>query len=139
MYLYKQSYGANGKNFTKKGHVQNNGFTDAHANKLKKTKVLNQDFRKVMKSNDRTDVLQYLDPPYVVGGDTYKTHGVTPKEVCDAVKKIKKADVIVSYDNRPEVRNACKGLKMSTISFKYSDPVNGGVSNNLKKELLITN
>jgi len=139
MYLHKHSYGADAKSFVKKG-FRNNGFTDEHAKKLNKTKVLNQDFRKVMKSNDKSDVLQYLDPPYVVGGDTYKVHGVTPKEVCDSVKKLKKAKAIISYDNNSKVKNQCKGLKMSTISFQYVVANKKGVKNNKKsKELLITN
>lgn len=139
MVLFKHSFGADGKSYVKHHGLRNNTFSDKHAEKLKKTKVLNQDFRKVVSSHDRADVLQYLDPPYVVGGDTYKVHGVTPKEVCDSVKKLKKAKVIISYDNHSEVRNQCKGLKFSTISFKYADTKNGGISNKLKKELLITN
>ena len=82
----------------------------------------------------------YLDAPYVKGGENYKTHGVTPKEVCDSVKN-SKAKVIISYDKNAEVRKACKnkGFKFNTISFKYSDPKNGGVSNKKKTEYLITN
>ncbi len=137
MLLYKHSYGADGKNFANHHGLRNNTFTEEHAQKLKKTRVYNKDFRKVMK--DRSDVLIYLDPPYVVGGDNYKEHGVTPKEVCDSVKKLKKAKAIISYDKNSKVKKQCKGLKFKTISFKYSDPKNGGISNKLKKELLITN
>ena len=139
MVLFKHSFGADGKAFANHHGLRNNTFTDKHVNKLKKTKVLNRDFKSVVKNNDRPDVIQYLDPPYIVGGDTYKVHGVTPKEVCDSVRKLKKAKAIISYDNHPEVKKQCKGLKISSISFKYSDPKNGGISNKLKKELLITN
>ncbi len=139
MYLYKQSYGAMGKNFTNKGHIQNNNFTQEHAEKLKKTKVLNQDFKSVVKNNDKSKVVIFLDPPYVKGGENYKTHGVTPKEVCDSVKRLKRAKALITYDNNAEVKKSCKGLNFSSVSFKYSDAKNGGISNKLKKELLITN
>ena len=137
MVLYKHSFGADGKSFANHHGLRNNTFTEKHADKLKRTKVYNKDFKKVMR--DEPNILIYLDPPYVKGGDTYQVHGVNPKEVCDSVKKLKKANAIISYDNNSEVKRQCKGLKMHTISFKYSDAKNGGISNKLKKELLITN
>ena len=140
MVLHKHSFGADGKYYANHHGLRNNTFTDLHAEKLKKTTVLNQDFRAVMRKYDTNNkTVIYLDPPYVKGGDNYKIHGVTPKEVCDAVKKLKKAKAIISYDNNPEVKRSCKGLKISTISFKYSDPKNGGISNKKKTELLIKN
>ena len=137
MVLYKHSFGADGKSYAKHHGLRNNNFTDAHADKLKNTIILNKDFRDVMQ--DKENVLIYLDPPYVVGGETYKIHGVTPKEVCDSVKSLKKAKAIISYDKNAEVKKACRGLNFNTISFKYSDVKNGGISNDLKKELLSTN
>ena len=141
MNLFKHSFGADGRAFANHHGLRNNTFTDAHAEKLKKTTVLNQDFRKVVnkyKGSPKTVI--YLDAPYVKGGDTYKVHGVTPKEVCDSVKKAK-AKVVISYDKNAEVKKSCsnKGLKFHTVSFKYSDPNKGGISNKLKQEYLITN
>jgi DNA adenine methylase len=139
MVLFKHSFGADGKSYANHHGLRNNNFSDKHAEKLKKTTVLNQDFRKVMKSYDKKGVIQYLDPPYVVQGKTYKIHGVNAWEVCEAMKDLKHAKAVLSYDIHSEVRKACKGLKFSKIKFKYQDPKKGGISNNLKSEYLIKN
>jgi DNA adenine methylase len=55
---------------------------DDYKEKLKNTTILNQDYKAVMKKYDSPKTLHYLDPPYVVGGKSYKVHGVTPEEVC---------------------------------------------------------
>ncbi len=132
--LQKHSFSGTGI-FAKKDHKFNNNFNGNHSEKLKKTRITNQDFRKVIKSNDKKETLIYLDPPYVVGGKTYKTHGVTPKDVCDSVKKLKKAKVSISYDVHKDVKKSCKGLKFHHIKLPYS----AGKTRYMKTEYLITN
>lgn len=106
--------------------------------KLKNTTITNQDFKKTMEKHDSKDTFHYLDPPYVKGGQIYKEHKITPKEVCEVVKKMK-GKVILSYDNSPEVRKACKGLKFKKIDHSYilNKQKTGGIKP--VKELLITN
>lgn len=139
--MYKHSFSGTGNSFVEKGHKFNTELlTEQHKEKLKKTKILNQDFRKVLNKYNRRGNLIYLDPPYVKAGSAYKKHGITPQEVCDAVKKVKKAKVFLSYDNNPEVRRDCKGLKKHKISVPYSNPKGGTYSNkNGKTELLLEN
>ena len=87
--------------------------------KLKNAKIFNSDFRKIMQKYDSKETLHYLDPPYVKNGEIYTEHGVTPKEVCDTVKKMK-GKVILSYDNNPITRKACKGLKFHKVRTIYT-------------------
>ena len=137
MQMFKHSFGGNGTSYADKGgKTMNNLMKDSHSKKLKNTKVFNEDFKKIAKRYDKKGVVQYWDPPYVKGSDGYQTKGVTPKEVCDCAKELKNAKLIISYDNNPKVRKACKGLKFGSISFDYS----ASEKNNGKhKELLITN
>jgi len=107
-----------------------------YKNKLKNTSIVNQDFKKVMEKNDSKNTLHYLDPPYYGSDGVYKERGVTPKEVCEVVKKMK-GKVILSYNDHPKVRKACKGLKFKKVDTKYTLSSN---SNNKKaKEVLISN
>ena len=135
---YKHSFGGTGQGYADKGGKNfNNKFGQAHIDKLKKTTILNEDFRKVMKRYDKKGVVQYLDPPYIKAGKAYEKHGVTAEEVCNAVKDLKQAKAVISYDIHPEVRKHCKGgkLKFHTIKLPYS----AGDKKYLKSEYLITN
>jgi len=145
-YLNKLSFGSNGTNYggEKKYHHKSktvgvkyqNTHKDDYKEKLKNTQITSQDFKQVMKKADSKKTVHFLDPPYFGADKMYKERGVTPKEVCDTAKKMK-GQVIITYNNHPEVRKACKGLKMQKISSRYTLGAN---SNNTKsKELLITN
>lgn len=136
--LTKHSFGTQGPHASyahKNRHYNNVQVTPIHKKKLNKTLILNQDFKKVAKDYDKPGVLQYLDPPYFKQGDAYRHHGVTPEEVCSTAKSLKKAKVVISYDNHPRVKQACKGLKIKNLYVPYSA---SGLSKG-KKELLITN
>ena len=118
--LHKHGYGGLPQFYAdKNGRKFNNTIDEKNIEKLKKTKVLCQDYKKVMEKYDSKDTLHYLDPPYVEAGGAYLTHGVTPKEVCEVAKKMK-GKVVISYDKNPEVRKACKGLKFRNLSIVYT-------------------
>lgn len=146
-YLNKLSFGSNNRNFggEKKYHKKSKEvgikYQKQHQkdykDKLKNTKILSQDFEAVMKNNDSKDTFHYLDPPYVGSEKVYKENdSVTPERVCSVSKKMK-GKVMISYNNHPKVRNACKGLKISKINTRYTL---GADSNNKKgSEVLITN
>jgi len=133
--LHKHGYGGLPQFYAdKNGRKFNNTMDERNSEKLKKTKVLCQDYKKVMEKHDSKDTLFYLDPPYVEAGGAYLTHGVTPKEVCEVAKKMK-GKVVISYDKNKEVRKACKGLKFRKLEIPYT------ASKNKRKaeEYLITN
>lgn len=134
--IYKNSYGAIGKSYAKSRNYKNQ-FDDQHIEKLSKTTVLNQDYKKVIQKNANKNSLVYMDPPYVEAGNSYITHGVTPEEVCNVAQKIK-GKVAISYDNNQTVKKSCqrKGLKFRKITVPYTAKKGKTVK---KQELLITN
>lgn len=128
MYLNKFSFGSQGTSYAvskAKRKSKDTGVTyqkkhkDDYKDKMKKTAVLNEDFKKVMKRYDSKETFHYLDPPYVIGGQSYEVNGVTPEEVC-AVAKSMDGKVLISYDNHPKVRKACRGLRIRKVHTKYS-------------------
>lgn len=144
-YLNKLSFGSGMTSFADKkfsgrgtketGITYQKAHQEEYKEKLKNTSVTSSDFKEVMKKSDSKETVHFLDPPYVKGSEIYKEKGVTPQEVCDTAKKMK-GQVIITYDNHPDVRKACKGLKMSKISSRFTL---GADSNNKKSsELLIT-
>jgi len=133
--LYKHGFSGSLTGYAKKNRKFNNPLTEEHTKKLRKTLINNKDFRNVALEYDKKGVVQYWDPPYVEGGKNYATKGVTPEEVCNIAKKIKKAKVFISYDNNKRVKKACKGLKFKKIKVPYS----AGNFRGEKTELLITN
>ena len=56
--------------------------------KLKKTKILNQDFKTVVKKHDNKDSFTYLDPPFHESRE-YSAGKVDPKEICELAKEAK--------------------------------------------------
>ena len=145
-YLNKLSFGADEKSFGGKkkyyykrkdvGIIYQNNHKVDYKEKLKNTRVTAQDFKAVMKKNDSNKTVHFLDPPYFGHDKMYKEKGVTPKDVCDTAKKMK-GQVIITYNDHPEVRKACVGLRKERVSSRYTI---GADSNNHKsKELLMTN
>ena len=105
--------------------------------KLKKTKILNQDYRTVVKKHDSKDSFIYLDPPFVDTND-YGQKKVEPEDVCRLAKEVK-GNVMVSYNDHKRVRKACKGLKIRKVETSYEMQKSMTGQPKKVKELLITN
>lgn len=95
---------------------------EIYQEKLRSTKILNQDWKTVADKHctGSKDVC-FLDPPYVKKSFKYREEGVTPKEVCEWANTAK-AKVLITYDDRPEVKRACdlKNLHIKKLPIKYS-------------------
>lgn len=145
-YLNKLSFGAGGTSFggKKKYHKKSkdvgvkyqNAHKEDYKEKLKNTTVLNQDFSSVMKKYDSAQTFHYLDPPYVGSDKVYKERGVTPEQVCTVARKMR-GKVMISYNDHPAVRRACKGLRFSKVETRYT--LSANTNNKKAKEVLITN
>ncbi len=105
--------------------------------KLKKTKITNQDFQTVVKKHDSKDTFTYMDPPYPQT-HKYNHHEVDPKDVCALAKKAL-GKVMISYNDIPEVREACKGLNIKKVDTNYEIQKATTNRGQKAKELLITN
>jgi len=141
-YLNRLSFGSGGTSYPNKkfhkGSKIDNKYQKSHKQdyqeKLKNTNITSQDFKQVMKKADSKKTVHFLDPPYYEQDSMYKEKGVTPKDVCDMARKMK-GQVIITYNDHPEVRKSCRGMKQRKISSRYTLSPN---SNNKKsKELLI--
>lgn len=109
--------------------------------KLKKTKVTNKDFCDVMKDHDSIDTFHYLDPPYWETQKRYNLPKVHPNDIVGCSSRMK-GNVLITYDNNPEVRKAFRGWRVEKVATKYelqsSNPNARGVKKDVT-ELLIMN
>lgn len=111
---------------------------------LKRTRFENLDFRKAFEKHDAPGVLTYADPPYPKTAQPYRPQAkervqVDPRSVCDLARKAK-GFVLISYNDLPEIREACKGLYIKSIPVRYrSMRVNRGKNVPESRELLISN
>lgn len=155
-YLNKLSFGGKNMNYamskTRGSEAQKRRFPDkkslgmsyqkAHKDdykdKLKSTTILNQDFEKVMQNYDSKTTFHYLDPPYVGTEKVYKENkDISAERVCSVAKKMK-GKVMISYNDHPVVRKACKGMRFNKVSTYYSMNAKSNKKQG-NKEVLITN
>lgn len=133
-----------GKRFRENDKTFGIKYQKSHKNdykeKLKETKILSEDYKKVIKryGNNKKSFI-YADPPYVGTEKVYKEHeGVTPEDVCKIAKSID-GKMLISYNDHPRVRKACRGLHINKINTKYTLGADNKSKNAKAKELLITN
>lgn len=141
MYLTWNSFGSNRRSYAGQSHRnwKSPAFfdrIDAIKDRLKKVKVLNQDFRKVIKKYDSPTTLFYLDPPYEETRD-YEHNGIEPEEIYEALKGVQ-GKFILSYNNSKKMKDLFKGYNIKKKLVHYQR--NNYNDNSIKKyELIITN
>jgi DNA adenine methylase len=147
LYLSKFSYSGNRKSYwgekedKRKAGMRHGEVIKRNAEryiaKFKKTHILNEDFRNVIRKYDSPKTLFYLDPPYSEQdkGWGYDEGGtLTPTDIENALRNIK-GKFILSYDNSPLVREAFKNYHIKRIKTIYE--LSG--ERQEKTELLISN
>lgn len=105
--------------------------------KLKRTTILNQDYKKVIQKYDSPDTFIYLDPPYSELNPKwgYTENSITPEELVEVLKNIK-GKFLMTYDyNKKNVDLFKQFFNVKTIDQIYE------LSGKRKeaKELIITN
>ncbi len=139
----KRAYGSDmDKAFLSTGKMDNNGSKfkescDNHKDKLKQAKMLNKDYKDVIKKYDSKDTLCYIDPPYA---DThgYKHDNIPPEEVARLVKTMK-GKAIISYKNDSRARKAFSGLNVHKINTRHELQRKQTGTHKDVSELIITN
>lgn len=113
---------------------------DDYKEKLKNTKVLSEDYKKVIKKyGNKKSSFVYADPPYVGTEKVYKEHeGVTPEDVCKIAKSIE-GKMLISYNDVPRVRHACRGKGMYIKKVQTNYTLGANSNSKSAKELLIAN
>ena len=111
--------------------------------RLKDVRILNQDWKSVIKKYDSPTALIYLDPPYSTAADRkdYNDNDITPAEIINFLKGVK-GKFILSYDKNAEMRKLAReaGFKIMTVSTTYNRPAGkGAASRETKQEFIIRN
>lgn len=112
---------------------------EKYKERLKDVRVLNQDYKTVIRKYDNPNALIYLDPPYstAVGRKDYNNNDVPIEELINFLKTVK-GKFILSYDNNSSARRLARqaGFKVMNVMTEYNDGAGGRMD---KKELIIRN
>lgn len=137
----KTSYGCQRRTYSpnKNSIVNHKKQCGAQQAKLNATKIHNNDFKNVIKKHNRKDTFAYIDPPYVGSEKVYKlNNGVNPEKICNSLKGFK-GKFLLSYNDDPRVKKACKDFKIKKIDTKYELQRSSTGQTKPVKELLIKN
>lgn len=143
VYVTKASFGCIGERFNNLGRGGSNSIQnyDRQVKKLKSAKLVQGDYRKLIRQHDSKDTFFYLDPPYHETSCSYPegSCAVTPQDVLKSVRGMK-GKFILSYNNHPEVRELfCNKYKCSVVQTRYTNNKLIHAHKQQRKELIIKN
>jgi DNA adenine methylase len=113
----RQSYMGLIGNYAKTDRISHTTY-NVMSDRLKHVKIYNKDFGWIIKKFDSTGTFFYLDPPYENKDESDYTHYISPEDVYEHIKNIK-GRFMLSYNNRPNIRNIFKEFRIKKISTKY--------------------
>jgi DNA adenine methylase len=108
-----------------------------YAEYMKNTKVLNQDYKSVIKSNDSKDTYFYLDPPYESSKGLYTKSEFNYEELADVLSKVK-GKFVLSLNDSPNIRNIFKQFKIRGIRVEGGGDKES-IGEKTRKEVIIKN
>jgi DNA adenine methylase len=109
---------------------------DVYQERMKGTKILNKDYRAVIKKYDSPDTFFYLDPPYENSEELYEEGTMDFEDMRRVLDKVK-GKWLLSINNSKRIRDVFKGYNMRRIVVKAKGNDSMGVKN--RSELLISN
>jgi DNA adenine methylase len=134
--LYRLSFMGRGKYYGV--HPTISSDYNKHKERLKKTLILNKNYKDVIEKYDSPTTFFYLDPPYE---GSNKTHYDFPEfdflELFEILKNIK-GYFLLSYNYSIDVIKLFKDFNIQIIKTRYGSGTKGG-QDKIKKELLISN
>ena len=152
--ISKQSFRSDRKSFapSKYDELMTRGGKGASLSKfherLKNTRILNQDYKTVIKKYDSPTTFFYLDPPYSTAkaSNDYNDNDVPIEELINILKSIK-GKFILSYDVNPLAKKLAReaGFKVMSVKTTYNAPPGMGIKDRInsnsstKTELIIRN
>ena len=107
-------------------------------NKLKKVKVLNQDYKKVIKKYDNYDAFIFLDPPYENSNRLYEKNRIDYEEMRDLLQNIQ-GKFLLTINDSPKIRKIFNNFKIKKIDVKGEGGQDKFLGGKTRKELIITN
>jgi DNA adenine methylase len=108
-----------------------------YAEYMKNTKILNQDYKSVIRSNDSPTTFFYLDPPYESSKKIYEKDKINYDEMANILSKVK-GKFVLSLNDSANIRNIFKQFKVSSVTAGGSNNKMGPGAN-IRKELIIKN
>ena len=110
-----------------------------YKDRLKNTRILNQDYKSVINKYDNPNAFIYLDPPYstAAANKDYNDNDIKIEDIINVLKGVK-GKFILSYDNNPTAKRLAReaGFKVMNVKTQYNDGRGGDI---MKTELIIRN
>ena len=107
-----------------------------YAEYMKNTKVLNQDYKSVIRSNDSKDTFFYLDPPYESSKGLYSNSVMNYNELANVLSKVK-GKFILSLNDSANIRDIFKQFNIQGVTA--GGVSNDGIGTGTRKEIIIKN
>ena len=122
MFGNRQSYTIRHSNVKSRGIILKTNY-QFYREKMAKTIILNEDYKKVIKKYDKSDTLFYLDPPYSEQKTNWGYNqglSITPNELLMVLRKIK-GYFLMSYDYSLENKKMFeKYFKVQIVKTRYN-------------------
>jgi len=90
---------------------------EEYKRRLRGTKILNQDYKKILKKYDSPATLFYLDPPYEKSKGLYDDYQMDYEELQQIVRSLK-GYVAISMNDSPNIRRIFKNYNIVKIDEK---------------------
>tara|TARA_R110001606_G_C15397441_1_gene652379 strand:- start:59 stop:757 length:699 start_codon:yes stop_codon:yes gene_type:complete len=127
------------ENYARTGAAGRDKDMTKYKERLKNTRILNQDYKSVIKKYDNPNAFIYLDPPYSTASANkdYNDNDIKIEDIINVLKGVK-GKFILSYDNIPLAKKLAReaGFKVMNVKTQYNDGRGGDI---MKTELIIRN
>ena len=111
-----------------------------YAEYMKNTKVLNQDYKSVIRNNDSKDTFFYLDPPYESSKGLYSKSEFNYEELANVLSKVK-GKFVLSLNDSANIRNLFKqfNIRGITVGGGGTNQPMQSIGSKPRKEVIIKN
>jgi len=134
LYLSKNSFAANRKNYARKKQP-NFSKSSEYKTRLRGVVIRNQDWKTVVKKYDSPSTFFFLDPPYESVGADWGYQPFSAAQLVPVLKKIK-GKFLLTFEDSTKNRKAFKQFKTRTIRTTYTAAPTGATK---KTELIVSN
>ena len=103
-----------GKIYYNHSHFKKIKNIEEYKKRLRGTKILNQDYKRILKSHDSPSTLFYLDPPYEKSKGLYEDYSIDYEEMERVIRSLK-GFVAISLNDSPKIRRIFKDYNIVKI------------------------
>lgn len=133
LYLKKNSFFGQMTHFSirDKDKIIHSDIMNYH-DRMKNTKVYNKSYESIIKQFDSPNTLFYLDPPYEKSEGLYENPDIDYIKLANILKNIK-GKVLLSINYNKEFIKLFNFMKYKVLSTKYSEPLIGSQTREVKE------